>query len=133
MNTNVADLASLLAEATVMQASLEVTMSENPVEAMERGNELMVIIARSGKMKADAEYHLNSAQFSEVYKQLRKVIENMPGNISVKLQNSIVDNVCKDEKYLVSWCDRINRSATHQLDYIRTVISYAKSEMNNKL
>ncbi|GAB6121121.1 hypothetical protein [Dysgonomonas termitidis] len=46
-----------------------------------------------------------------------------------KAVNKIIDSLCKEEQYLVNWCERLNRSATHQLEWCRTLISKAKEEM----
>ena len=35
----------------------------------------------------------------------------------------------KEEQYLVDWCERINRTATHQLEWCRTLIAKARAEM----
>ena len=36
----------------------------------------------------------------------------------------------KEYNYLVNWLDRINATATHQLDALRTIISYRKTEFS---
>lgn len=38
-----------------------------------------------------------------------------------------------DEQYLVDWCDRLNRSATHRADLARSIISKQKAEMQNRI
>ena len=49
-----ADLNRLQSEAQEIQEFLEITMSDNPQEVIERGNDLQVYMARTGKMLADA-------------------------------------------------------------------------------
>ena len=102
-------------------------MSENAEEAVLRGNDLAVYVARSGKLLADAKYWLNKAKNSEVLETLRETAKN--AKATAKSVNALIDSVCREEQYLVDWCDRCNRTATHQLSWCVTVISKAKEEM----
>jgi hypothetical protein len=36
---------------------------------------------------------------------------------------------CETENFLYNWCERLNRSATHQLDWLRSLVSKEKEEM----
>lgn len=49
----------LLEEAYKIEAFLDITMSDNPEEAVQRGNDLTAYLGRTTKMLADAKYHLN--------------------------------------------------------------------------
>ena len=60
-----ADLNRLQSEAQEIQEFLEITMSDNPQEVIERGNDLQVYMARTGKMLADAKYILNEQKKQE--------------------------------------------------------------------
>ena len=82
---------------------------------------------RTGKLLADAKYHLNGKKKSEVFDTLRETASR--AGATSKAVNAIIDSLCKDEQYLVDWCERLNRTATHQLEWCRTVISKAKAEM----
>ena len=115
MNLNITPTDKISKELAAIDAFLNITMSEDVQEAVLRGNDLAVYIARTGKLLADAKYHLNVKKKSEVFDTLRV--------------NAIIDSLCKDEQYLVDWCDRLNRTATHQLEWCRTIISKAKTEM----
>lgn len=115
-------------ELKVVDDYLNITMSENVEEAVQRGNDLAVHIARTGKLLADAKYHLNVARKSEVFNTLRATAKE--AGATSKAVNAIIDSICKEEQYLVDWCDRCNRTATHQLEWCRTVISKAKAEMS---
>ena len=79
------------------------------------------------KLLADAKYHLNGKKKSEVFDTLRETASR--AGATSKAINAIIDSLCKDEQYLVDWCDRLNRTATHQLEWCRTIISKAKAEM----
>ena len=102
-------------------------MSENAEEAVLRGNDLAVYVARSGKLLADAKYWLNEAMNSETMKTLAETAKNAKATATAI--NALVNSLCREERYLVDWCERCNRTATHQLSWCVTVISKAKEEM----
>lgn len=128
MNLNITPIESIAEELAVIDSYLNITMSEDVQEAVQRGNDLAVYIARTGKLLADAKYHLNGKKKSEVFDTLRETA-NRAGATS-KAVNAIIDSLCKEEQYLVDWCERLNRTATHQLEWCRTLISKAKAEMS---
>ena len=111
-------------ELQTIQSFLEVTMSEDANEAVVRGNDLAVYMARSGKLLADAKIHHDRKLRSDIVEQI-KSINSMAPSVAVKFTNTLVEN----ESYLVNWATRINASCTHQLDWCRTLISKAKAEM----
>lgn len=89
-----------------------------------RLQELMAYMAESGKLKADAGYHYHAKLNSEIMKAIEKLL---PDYASATLQNKFVQSLAKDELRLVELADRVNRSATHQIDAMRTLLSYIKS------
>lgn len=127
MNLNITPKDRILSELTDIDSFLNITMSENPEEALQRGNDLASHVARTGKLLADAKYHLNQARSSEVMETLRETAKN--AKATAKAVNALVDSLCREEQYLVDWCERANRTATHQLSWCVTVISKAKEEM----
>lgn len=127
MNLNITPKNQILAELNEIDGFLNRTMSENPEEAVVRGNDLAAYVARTGKMLADAKYHLNEAKNSEVMETLREAAKN--AKATAKAVNALIDSLCREEQYLVDWCERANRTATHQLSWCVTVISKAKEEM----
>ena len=112
-------------ELITIQSFLEETMSEDVNEAVVRGNDLAVYMARSGKLLADAKIHHDRKLRSDIIKQI-KSINSMSPSVAVKFVNTLVEN----ESYLVNWATRLNASCTHQLDWCRTIISKAKAEMS---
>ena len=127
MNLNIASKEQILKEAIEIDSFLQETMSEMAEEAVMRGNDLAVYIARTGKMLADAKYHLSETKKDEVLDVLRETAKN--AKATSKATNALIDSICKEEQYLVDWCERLNRSATHQLDWCRTLIAKARAEM----
>jgi hypothetical protein len=93
---------------------------------IERGNDLNVFLARSGKMLADAKYHLDAKTQSVLIDELRKA--GTLAGIPATTINILIKSSCKQENYLVNWLERINRTCVHQLDWLRTCISKAKEE-----
>lgn len=127
MNLDFTPSDQILQELTNIDCFLNVTSSEQIEEIVQRGNDLAVHIARSGKLLADAKHHLNRKMKSEVFDTLKET--GKQAGATSKAVNKIIDSLCADEQYLVDWADRINRSATHQLEWCRTLISKAKAEM----
>ena len=116
----------LTSECKEIQQYLEITCSDDPAEIQQRGTELSVFLARTGKMLADAKQIYNVERAEE----LANIISDIEkSKFSAKVQNALVDSLCNDTKYLVDWIDRLNASCTHQLDFLRTLISKAKAEM----
>lgn len=121
------DYHRLSAEAQQIQDFLEITIGDHPQEVIERGNDLQVYMARTGKMLADAKYMLNEQKREETMNVVREFIIDQ--KLSAKVQNALIDGLCKDAQYLVDWIDRLNAACTHQLDWCRSVNSKNKEEM----
>lgn len=121
------DIKEIRNEAQQIQEFLEITMSDNPQEVIERGNDLQVYMARTGKLLADAKYILNDQKRHETMNIIRDFIIDQ--KLSAKVQNALIDGLCKEEQYLVDWIDRLNAACTHQLDWCRSVNSKNKEEM----
>jgi hypothetical protein len=118
------ELHLIKAECEDIQGFLEITSSDNIEEIAQRGNDLAVYIARTGKMLADAKYHRNKALSSSIVREMGK-----SAGIPASTLNKLVDAATFDENYIADWVERLNRSATHQLEWCRTLVSKAKEEM----
>ena len=129
-NIIITPFARLIDECREIDAYMGVTPSDNIEEIVERGNDLIVYIARTGKMLADAKYHLNVIRKAEIMDILKIII---PEKLSAKVQNALIDSVAREQQYIVDWTERLNRTAVHQLDWCRTIISKAKAEMQNRI
>ena len=113
-------------KAEKMQAYLELTPGSEPNDLIDRTEKLNVLIAQSGKMLADAEWYRDQLMEGTIMKALK---DNMEEKLSASTLNSYVKSLVRDYNFLVKWTDRINATATHQVDSLRTVISYRKAEM----
>ena len=129
-NLIITPFARLIDECREIDAYMGVTPSDNIEEIVERGNDLIVYIARTGKMLADAKYHLNAMRKAEIMEIIKLIV---PEKLSAKVQNALIDSVAREQQYIVDWADRLNRTAVHQLDWCRTIISKAKAEMQNRI
>jgi len=109
------------------QSFLEEPISEQVELVIERGNALSVVIARTGKMLADSKTVLNEKMQSEVMDALRKIAKETPFATS-RTVNALIESLCREERRQVEWIERINRTATHQLDWCRTLVSKAKAD-----
>lgn len=118
------ELHMIKAECADVQSFLEITPSDNVEEIAQRGNDLAVYIARTGKMLADSKYHKNKALTTSIVREM-----GQSANIPPSTLNKLVDAATFEENYVTDWVERLNRSATHQLEWCRTLISKAKEEM----
>ena len=110
-----------------MQTYLETPAGHEPQELIDRIEYLNILIAKSGQLLAEAKF----IQDEVVNKGLLQAMEDgLDKKLTPSLINKFVSSSAKNINYLVNWADRINSSATHQLDGIRTIISYKKAELN---
>lgn len=124
MLNEIATSEQIVKELKIIQSVIDIEMNEDIQEAVDRGNYCSAQLARTGKLLADAKLIRDRKLSSEVVTNLKKVV-SLPATTA----NKYVDALCFDENYLVNWCERVNRSCTHQLDWCRTLISKAKAEM----
>ena len=109
-----------------MQSFLEAEYSaDNGAQVQDRFDSLGGYMARSGKLKADAEYHHNSLVESSIMDALKKGYED---RLSASTINKFVEAAARNYKYLLTWADRVNRTCTHQHDGLRSVMSTLRSE-----
>ena len=124
MNTLITKIEDIKFELEAIQQFLEISISEDMNDVEQRGNELTVYMARSGKLLADAKYHRDEKLKSAIVEELKKILQLAPSTA-----NKYIDALTKEENYLVSWSERVNRTCTHQIDWCITLISKAKEEM----
>lgn len=111
-------------ELRMMQAYLEVNVSDNPSELIERLGTLNVYMARTGYLLAVAKADLDEAM-SSAFAERSETIERMPATIGQKF----ISSQCRVENYYATWIERLNRECVHQCDNLRTMISFAKESM----
>lgn len=117
-------LEDLEREVDDIEGYLQEVPPDDPDLVIERGNELSVFIARTGKMLADAKYHQDGAIADSIVYNLGK-----QAGCPASILKQLVEASCKRHNLLVNSIERLNRAAIHQLDWLRTVVSKAKEEM----
>jgi hypothetical protein len=129
--TNVQPAEQILKECEAIQSFLEAEYpADNPTACEAKGSDLEIYLARSGKMLSDAKYWQDQFQNSAISETIKEALGQQKV-WSTTIINKKIEALCKDYNYLVNWCDRINRCCTHQLDFIRTMISKHKAEMQH--
>lgn len=116
-----------MTEARDIQNYLEIICSNNPEEIIERIGKLQVFLARSGEMLADAKKTLRKKKSSEISETIIKIAKEQ--FLSSKAQNALVDSIAEEEAYMVDWLERINRSCSHQINALRSLLSYEKEQL----
>lgn len=116
----------LIKECEEIQSFLEITMTDQPADVVNRGCDLAAYLARTAKMLADAKKLYNGRKKDEILEAIAYISD---AKLSAKVQNAIVDSICQEEKYLVDWIDRLNATCTHQLDFVRSLMSKNKEEL----
>lgn len=115
---------SLKKEATEIQSYLELDCGTEPVDLVDKISMLSSYIARSGEMLATAKKILRKRKSAEISKTILAIAKE--SHLSATVQNALLDSICEEESFLVDWIERINRTATHQLDAVRSLLSYEK-------
>lgn len=123
MLDHITSLDKIFIEANQMQEFLEITCSEDGNEVVLRGNDIAVFIARSGKLLADAKFHQDTAKKAAIHAFSKH-------GYSPSVLKDLVNADAKNENYAVNWLERLNRSATHQHEWCRSVLSKLKQEMS---
>ena len=111
-------------EATDIQAYLDIVCSNNPEELTERISQLMSYMSRSGEMLAKAKRLLRSRKSEQIQNTIIEVAR--AEHLSASVQNALLESICEQEAFLVDWLDRINKACTHQIEGLRSLLSYEK-------
>lgn len=106
---------------------LNITCSNNPQEIQERISVIMVYMMRTGEILAESKRALRKKKSEEIQNTIISIAKE--NCLSAKIQNAMLDSIAEDESFLVDRVDRLNASCTHQLDALRTLLSYEKEAM----
>lgn len=116
-------------EVQLIQDYLDITVSSDPAEYVSRIATLMAYMSRSGEMYAKAKKELRNKKTTEISKTIIKIAKE--NCLSASVQNALLDSICEEEAFMVDWLERINRSCTHQIDGLRSLLSYEKEQMKS--
>ncbi|BES59853.1 hypothetical protein [Dysgonomonas capnocytophagoides] len=114
-------------EAQQIQGYLDIECSENPEEVLERIRAIMPYISRTAFMLAEAKKALRRKKASEISNTIINIAKEQC--LSAKVQNTLIDSIAEEEAYLVDWLDRLNAAATHQVDALRSILSYEREQL----
>jgi hypothetical protein len=117
----------ILKEAETIQSYLDIVCSNDSEEMVERITNLMSFMSRSGSMLAQAKRSLRRKKTREIKDTIIAIAKT--GHLSATVQNALLDSICEEESFLVDFLDRINRSCVHQIDGLRSLLSYEKEEL----
>ena len=118
---------NLLQEAQQIQDYLDIECSENPEEVLERIRAIMPYISRTAFMLAEAKKALRRKKASEISNTIIDIAKEQC--LSAKVQNTLIDSIAEEEAYLVDWLERLNAAATHQVDALRSILSYERENL----
>jgi hypothetical protein len=113
-------------KADKMQAYLEQKPSDQDEGLIERLEMLQVLLAQSGNMLAESKYLLDQKKNDSITIALK---DALAGDWSTTIIHKKIDALCRDENFLVNRFDRINSTSVHQIDAIRSILSYRKAQM----
>jgi hypothetical protein len=114
-------------EAQKIQDFLDITVSSDPAELVDRIATLMTYMSRSGEIFAQAKRLLRAKKTTEISKTIIAIAKEQC--LSATVQNALLDSICEEEAFMVDWLERINRTCTHQIDGLRSLLSYEKEQM----
>lgn len=114
-------------KAVKMNAYLQEKPGSEPNEIIDRIENLSVLISQAGEYLADSKYLQDSVIRSEIMDSLKS---GFMDKLSMSAINKLVSALAKEENYLVNVFDRINSSGVHQMDSLRSVLSYRKAEFS---
>lgn len=118
---------NLLQEVQQIQDYLDIECSENPEEVLERIRAIMPYISRTAFMLAEAKKALRRKKASEISNTIISIAKEQC--LSAKVQNTLIDSIAEEEAYLVDWLERLNAAATHQVDALRSILSYEREQL----
>lgn len=118
---------TLQQEAQQIQDYLDIECSESPEEVLERIRTIMPYISRTAYMLAEAKKALRRKKASEISNTIINIAKEQC--LSAKVQNTLIDSIAEEEAHLVDWLDRLNAAATHQVDALRSILSYEREQL----
>lgn len=132
VTTHILSQEHILENLALYQSQMDDKLIDEPTQIMEQLTIAESIMVNSGKMLADAKYWLNEAMHSETIDTMKDLAKQNKLVTSTAV-NQIIKSLCKEQQYLVDWCERLNRSSTHRADLARSIISKQKAEMQNRI
>ena len=92
----------------------------------ERITTLNIYLARSSALLSHAQYHYDKAQGEEAEKLINDQ-ESTGTKISPTVFKQLINGRTVNEAKILKFTERLNRTITHQIDGVRSQLSYLKS------
>ncbi len=117
----------LIEEIEALQPYLDEEVGESGDEVIERMRRLQSYLSRTGAIWVEGKVLLRARRSTEIANTILDVArENF---LSKALQNALLESVCLKEEELVDKAERANRTCYHQLDSLRSILSYEKTDL----
>ena len=94
-------------------------------ELVERITDLNIYLARSAAMLSWAQYYYDKAQGEEAEKLVKEQADN-DIKISPTVFKQLISGRTTNETKILKFTERLNRTITHQIDGVRSQLSYLK-------
>ncbi|MCP4394519.1 MAG: hypothetical protein GY804_09680 [Alphaproteobacteria bacterium] len=94
-------------------------------ELAERITELNIYLARSASMLSWAQFYYDKAQ-GEESEAILKEEKDTGLRIAPTIFKQLVNGRTVNEAKILKFCERLNRTITHQIDGVRSQLSYLK-------
>lgn len=107
---------------------LDVNTSDVDIESVvNHGKELASMIGLSAECKSEARRNLENARLSSL-----KILSG-DKKVTPSILLKMADGACADQVAQYEYADRLNAGITHQLDFIRSVLSLHKTELETSM
>lgn len=123
MNTLISTLEEITEEIKTFQDFLETTPSEEIIEIENRGNELIIYLARSSKILADVKYMRDEKLNSEFVTQMKDIIA-----LSPSVANKYIATICKVENMYINRLTEQRKDLEKAFEWNRSLYSKLKEE-----
>ena len=114
-------------KADKMMAFIQKPVGSEPNDLIERIEMLSILISQSGECLAAAKYYQDMIISSSIMAVIK---DGYSDKLGLSTMNKFVASLAKEENFLATQFDRINSSAVHQLDGLRSILSYRKTEFS---
>ena len=114
-------------KADKMTTYLQIKAGSEPNDLIERIEMLSILISQSGECLAAAKYYQDMIISSSIMAVIK---DGYSDKLGLSTMNKFVNSLAKEENFLATQFDRINSSAVHQLDGLRSILSYRKTEFS---
>ena len=111
----------------VIQTKISISLdANNPHEIQSHLLELSQLLSLSAVLQTSCKYFLE-----EKRKQAFSICTEQLSILSATLGKQLIDSYCSVELSAYTLAERQNRTIVHQMDALRSVLSFSKSELQN--